>query len=516
MATHDYVIANASGAAVRADLNNALAAIVSNNSSATAPATTYAYQWWADTTANQLKLRNTANDAWIVIRELDGTMSSVTLKNSTQEDTDGGRESSLIFQGEQSGGEISALAQLEASHDGTADDEKGKLVISTNDGSDGASPTAALTISSDQTVAVADNLTVNGNQYPTAGALSNRNLCINGSMQVAQRGTSFATNNAGNFAVDRFNCNASTNTTITFSQETDAPVGFANSLKATITSANSSRTAGDTNYVLQAIEGNNFGHLNFGSANAKTFTLSFYVKSSVTGTYGVGFANNGSSRVRHTTYTINAANTWERKTVTVPGDTSGTWLTNNGVGLIPVWDLGMGTDFESNTVDTWDANANYRRSSDVNLSLTASATWQITGVQLELGTKATPFEHRNYGDELAKCQRYYTKVKNIGSSGFGAFAIMIMASTATDARGVICLPTTMRQVPTLGYSALSDFQFFNLGGGSPTAIALSDGGTSGTFVGISANASTTQSVNNTGVLRANNNNNAYIDFDAEL
>jgi hypothetical protein len=251
MATHDYIIANASGAAVRADLNNALAAIVSNNSNATAPATTYAYQWWADTTANQLKLRNSANTDWIVIQELDGTMLMedgtaaapglafaddvdtglfrpaanqlgvatngvervefgttevvfndsganvdfrvegdaeanllfvdagndhvgiaeaapgtvlevgstepyVTLKNSTEEDTDGGRESRLIFEGEQSGGEISTLAQIEVSHDGTADDEKGKLVISTNDGDDGASPTARLTVESTGNVTIED------------------------------------------------------------------------------------------------------------------------------------------------------------------------------------------------------------------------------------------------------------------------------------------------------------------------------------------------------------------------
>jgi len=251
MATHDYIIANASGAAVRADLNNALAAIVSNNSNATAPATTYAYQWWADTTANQLKLRNSANTDWIVIQELDGTMLMedgtaaapglafaddvdtglfrpaanqlgvatngvervefgttevvfndsganvdfrvegdaeanllfvdagndhvgiaeaapgtvlevgstepyVTLKNSTEEDTDNGRESRLIFEGEQSGGEISTLAQIEVSHDGTADDEKGKLVISTNDGDDGASPTARLTVESTGNVTIED------------------------------------------------------------------------------------------------------------------------------------------------------------------------------------------------------------------------------------------------------------------------------------------------------------------------------------------------------------------------
>ena len=241
MATHDYVLANASGAAFRADLNNALAAIVSNNSSTTEPATTYAYMWWADTTNGQLKLRNAANDNWVVIQELDGTMLMedgtaaapglsfasdtdtgifrpaanqlgiatsgvervefgasevvfngsgadvdfrvegdaeanllkvdagndrigiaesapgtlveigstapyVTLKNSTEEDTDGGRESRLIFEGEQSGGEISTLAQIEVSHNGSADDQKGRIIISVNDGSDGSSPSEVLRI----------------------------------------------------------------------------------------------------------------------------------------------------------------------------------------------------------------------------------------------------------------------------------------------------------------------------------------------------------------------------------
>jgi hypothetical protein len=260
MAQHDYVIANQSGASFRADLNNGLAAIVSNNSGASAPSTTFAFQWWADTTANVLKMRNAANDGWITIRELDGDYETiglnngtaaapslyfaedaddntglfsggadqlnittggteraefgatevvfndgganydfrvegdtntnlvvvdasadsigigtnapgtlieidnaapyVTVKNNTEEDTDGGRESRLIFEGEQSGGEISTLAQIEVSHDGTADDEKGKLVISTNDGSDGATPTTAVTIDSSQNVTLAGGLTV--------------------------------------------------------------------------------------------------------------------------------------------------------------------------------------------------------------------------------------------------------------------------------------------------------------------------------------------------------------------
>jgi hypothetical protein len=242
MATHDYVLANASGAAFRADLNNALAAIVSNNSNATEPATTYAYMWWADTTNGQLKLRNAANDDWVVIQELDGTLLMedgtvgapglafasdldtgllrpganqlaiatngvervefgtsevvfndggadvdfriegdteenlvfvdagderiglggapgtfveinseapyVTIKNSTEEDTSGGRESKIIFEGEQSGGEISSLAEIEVSHEGTSDDEKGQVILKVNSGAEGASPTERMRITS--------------------------------------------------------------------------------------------------------------------------------------------------------------------------------------------------------------------------------------------------------------------------------------------------------------------------------------------------------------------------------
>jgi len=144
---HDGVIANASGAAVRQDLNNALQALLSNSSGATAPATTYAFQFWADTTAGQLKQRNSANDAWIVVAELDGIEENLVLRNKTPEDFDNGRESIVAFEGTQSGGEVSTLANIEANHSGTADDEKGRLVFKTNNGS---TLTTALTIDDQQ------------------------------------------------------------------------------------------------------------------------------------------------------------------------------------------------------------------------------------------------------------------------------------------------------------------------------------------------------------------------------
>ena len=429
MATHDYVIANASGAAVRTDLNNSLAAIVTNNSNATAPATTYPYQWWADTTANQLKLRNSDNNAWIVIRELDGTMSSVTLKNSTEEDTDGGRESSLTFEGLQSGGEVSTLAQLEASHDGTADDEKGKLVISTNDGSDGASPTAALTISSDQTVAVADNLTVNGNQYPTAGALSSRNKLINGAMVHDQRNAGTAVTHTGSanlYVLDRWACNSTGTPQFSVQRVADGPTGFTYSSKLTTTTSGTP-AANDSSYYIQYIEGNNVADLEFGTAGAKTVTVSFYVKSSLTGTFGGALKNGATNRAYPFSYTISSASTWEYKTVTIAGDTSGTWATDNTIGMGLAFDTGSGSN-NKGTAGAWAATADLGVTSGVNLVETASATWQITGVQLEIGTKATPFEHRNYGDELARCQRYYET-----SGGTGGDAVLLARPDTADA-----------------------------------------------------------------------------------
>ena len=558
--THDYIVSNASGAAVRQDLNNALAAIVSNNSNATAPATTYAYQWWADTTANQLKLRNAANDDWIVIQELDGTMlmedgsaaspglafSSdvdtglfrpaanqlgiatsgvervefgttevvfndsgadvdfrvegdaeaslfvvdagndrigiaesapgtlveigseapyVTLKNSTEEDTDGGRESRLIFEGEQSGGEISTLAQIEVSHDGTADDEQGKFVISTNDGSDGASPTAALTISADQTVAVEDNLTVNGVQYPTAGALSHRNKVINGDMRIDQRndGSSVTYSSGTAYSVDRFLHEKHDMSTLvaTIQQVSDAPAGFYKSLKTTVTTTETS--SGDDRFVGadHRIEGFNWADMNFGTANAQSFILSFYVKSSVEGTYPISFFNAAVDRAFLTTYTISSddVDTWVRKTITVPGDTSGTWNDTNGIGLGFQMALGTGSNDQGTAGTTW--GSTYRRGTSdcVNLNETLNATWQITGVQIERGAKATEFEHRNVGDELARCQRYYQQ---------GREAYYAYMSGSGSVESVAQFATVMRATPSS--SSILSSTLLGFGTGTSTAV----------------------------------------------
>lgn len=247
---------------------------------------------------------------------------------------------------------------------------------------------------------------VDGLQMPTVGPLSNRNLIINGAMQVAQRSTSAVQIGTGTYSLDRFRAYDNTSGTFTVQQVTDAPAGFKNSAKVTVTTAASSIGVLSQAKFQQRIEGNVITQLGLGTSGAKTFTLSFYVKSSVTGTYAIGFINASNNRSYVATYSISSANTWEYKTITVQGDTSGTWATDNTIGLNIQWSLGIGSTYQA-TAGQWHASEESHTSGAVNLISTLNATWQITGIQLEVGEKATPFEHRSYGDELARCQRYF-------------------------------------------------------------------------------------------------------------
>lgn len=247
---------------------------------------------------------------------------------------------------------------------------------------------------------LADNL-------PTDGQLGGRNLIINGAMEVAQRGTSFSPPSSGAYVVDRFHQYQGGGGVLYYEQSTDAPAGFKNSLKITVNTADSSIASGDFYYMRYEAEGSDCSRLSLGTSDAQEFTFSFYVKSSLTGTFSGAFQNSAVNRVYVFEYTINSANTWERKTVTLTGDTSGTWLTNTSVGLRIAFDLGNGSSLRSSAGE-WAGSGNYGSTGSVELVGTASATWFITGVQLEVG-EATPFEHRSYGDELARCQRYYEK-----------------------------------------------------------------------------------------------------------
>ena len=303
-------------------------------------------------------------------------------------------------------------------------------------------------------------VTVDGVQLPTAGALSNRNLVVNGGMRVAQRGTSFAAGGSGTFAADRWKYEASTSTVVTISQETDAPSGYKNSIKAEVTTADTSTAASEFTQFLYKIEANDISHLEYGTADAKTCTFSFWAKHSLAGTYPFSVQNHNGSRVFPSSYTINSANTWEYKTITVAGDTGGTWNTDgNGVGMRFIFCWNMGSNFTGGTAGAWAATTSFAdltATTGPDINGTVGNTVQWAGVQFEVGSKATPFEHRSYGDELARCQRYYFFLAGGGSpnqQNFGAGAYYTSNIFATH----VVFPVTMRSSQSLNYVSGVDY-----------------------------------------------------------
>lgn len=251
-----------------------------------------------------------------------------------------------------------------------------------------------------------------------------KNRIINGAMVIDQRNAGASVTPAaagsGTYTLDRWNNYASQASKYTVQQNSGSvtpPPGFPNYL-GVVSSSAYSITSTDIFLLRQAIEGYNVADLGWGTANAHTVTLSFWVRSSLTGTFGGSFQNAAQTRNYPFSYTISAANTWEQKTITVAGDTSGTWLTTNGVGLFVNFSLGTGSTY-SGTANAWASGGPFWSTTGaVNLVGTSGATFYITGVQLEKGTVATSFDWRPYSAELALCQRYYEIIsKGIGGSG---------------------------------------------------------------------------------------------------
>lgn len=250
---------------------------------------------------------------------------------------------------------------------------------------------------------------VEGLQLPTAGALSNRSLIINGAMGVDQRNDSSAVTTSGSYVCDRFQIVHSSNGAFSAQQIVEAPDEFKTSLKVTTTTDDSSGLTGSQQLVIRhLVEGLNTIHSAFGKSAAKTLSLSFWVQSSLTGTFGGAVSNSAENRSYVYSYTIDTANTWEYKTIAIPGDTSGTWLVNNGIGIRVNWSLGTGPDV-SESAGSWYASSQRGVTGGTSVIDTLNATWQITGVQLEVGSKATPFEHESYSQTLQKCLRYFFK-----------------------------------------------------------------------------------------------------------
>ena len=287
----------------------------------------------------------------------------------------------------------------------------------------------------------------------TQNSLGLRNRIINGDMSIDQRnaGASITITTGGGYfyPVDRFGNFNNSGTNYTAQQVVDAPAGFVQSTKLTFASAITLTTQNEATF-FHVIEGFNVLDLGWGTANAQTISVSLWVKASFTGTFSIGFCNDGGTRAYATTYTIDAANTWEYKTFTIAGDTSGTWLKNNGAGLYVRWNIIAGSNFNVAANDAWEtksgsynaANGTYgTKAIGSATSISAGATWQVTGVQLEVGTEATPFEHRPYDMEFASCQRYY----QVGD-------VHLFAGGGNSGDGTVLFPVQMRANPTVTFS----------------------------------------------------------------
>ena len=254
------------------------------------------------------------------------------------------------------------------------------------------------------TLAKLENGVLTGALSPTGF----RNRIINGDMRIDQRNAGAAVtgiSHGSNYITDRFTLVEAADAVFTAQQDTSAPSGFVNSLKITTTTADASIGAAQYVFVVQRIEGTNTTDFDWGTSGASTVTLSFWVRSSLTGTF-TGALSNGTFNYSYAfEYTISAANTWEQKTITISGATAGTWLSTTGIGVQVIWSLGHGSNFDG-TANTWESAGDIGASGSVAIASTLNATWYITGVQLEKSTVATPFEFRSIGQELGLCQRY--------------------------------------------------------------------------------------------------------------
>jgi len=282
-----------------------------------------------------------------------------------------------------------------------------------------------------------------------------RNLIINGAMQVAQRGTSATgvTNNGSHFLLDRFKTVINNAYTSTIQQVADVPdgEGFKYSLKHTFTTANSSPSSGDYNVLDQNIEKQNIYSTENGTSSAKSITLSFFVKSSVTGTFAVALQNYGSSRRSNVlSYTISSANTWEKKVITTTADPSANTNSANGAGLGLRFALGSGSNYEASNATTGWQTADYFGFNGATYPAgTTNATWQITGVQLEVGDSASDFEHRSFGEELQLCKRYFHTYG--GTNAFEHLPFLGQGNSSSINFNHE-LPVEMRATPTLTQS----------------------------------------------------------------
>jgi len=294
---------------------------------------------------------------------------------------------------------------------------------------------------------------VNDNGVMFAGLYGFKNRIINGAMMIDQRNNGASVTYPGSgsvgtelYVIDRWAGNSTGSTRFSMQRSTTAPAGFTNSLLITTTTAGTPGSS-DFCYFVQGIEGFNVADLGFGTANAQAVTISFWIRSSLIGSFGGSISNGAANRRYPFSFTISTANTWEYKTITIPGDTTGTWLTDNQRGISLVFNLGTGATNEG-PANSW-ATTGIAPTGSVDLVATAGATLNITGVQVERGSTATSFDYRPYGTELALCQRYFLRqAVSVGSVYNGNGSNVTQGS-------YVAFKTTMRASPTITFSNIS-------------------------------------------------------------
>ena len=332
-----------------------------------------------------------------------------------------------------------------------------------------SSGSANITLDASGNATAAGNLTVTGGLVPSS-SMAWRNRIINGDMRIDQRNNGAAvTGNTSTYVMDRWHVNAFeiSGLGVTRQRTTVAPAGFTNSLLWNTTTA-VAPTASAVTGMWQAIEGLNIADLSFGTASARAVTLSFWVNTSVTGTHSGVVCNGSGNRAYAFTYTVAAANTWTQYSVTIPGDTAGTWATDSTAGMYVIFNGGSGTNrlIGSGSWTTPATTFPFGATGSVQLAGISGATFYLTGVQLERGSVATPFEYVEYGEQLRRCQRYaWVPDGSVSVGGAGS------SSTAVAQR--FLYPTPMRAGPTVSVISAGSYSISDDYASGHTAATVS-------------------------------------------
>ena len=297
-----------------------------------------------------------------------------------------------------------------------------------------------------------------------------RNMIINGAMQVAQRGNQ--TGPTDGFAVDRFNfVDSNTSGVFDLKQSSTSPDGFAKSVRAVVTTAQSSLSSNSTAYFRYKFEGQDLQRLQYGTSSAQKFTLSYYIRSSVTGTFTLSLYHNDANRMNIQTFTINSADTWEKKTHTFVGDTVSGFDNDTAVSLSVHWVMASGSDFKSGSItpNTWNtyASTSFAQGTTGNILSATSNEFLLTGVQMEIGEQATEFEHRSFGEELQLCQRYYHQLGTESDAEMCGIGVNFGTGSAYFGQ---YYPVEMRATPTISVNGHANFRCHSDNGGGITGL----------------------------------------------